>query len=588
MVLDSQTLPETFGTWPETAQAEYLEMQQRAVQAEGTIQTIRDQFTQGILAMKEPDNYTTVTWQAIILRALNDVYKEAATTLNLQEVLNKVTKIGAEFLGATSAYFCDWDDDNYRATVMAEYISQRATAIEKEASHIGNLAQRDYAFREKITREQGYWMSHFDDADMQASERAMFEHYDIKTIMYVPLFADNREMMGYLAIWETRQKREFNKRQIEYAMLIAEQVAGTFRNVKLHHALEQSEARYRLLMNTMREGLVQVDANGTIEYANDPFGRLIGANSIALKGQNLDDLWAERACNIEANEVQITHSNGQTAYVQISHSPIINPNGQQVGTVYVYTDVSERRVAEKSALALGLERERVQLLTQFVQDTSHEFYTPLSVIGTRAYLLQRKVQDKTVQEYVTIIREQTETIQSLVKALVTMTKLDSMQELTLTPGNLNEIIIACVNSQRTTIDNKSQHIQMNLEPRISIIDCNAEKIGIAIQNVLENAIRYTPEHGNVAVRLYQHHDDYVLEVEDDGAGMAEDVKQAVFQRFYREDEARSTRGFGLGLAITKRIIDLHDAHIEVESAAGAGTLIRMIFPVTTPQPVATG
>ena len=83
--------------------------------------------------------------------------------------------------------------------------------------------------------------------------------------------------------------------------------------------------------------------------------------------------------------------------------------------------------------------------------------------------------------------------------------------------------------------------------------------------------------------MFQYHDNYVVEVEDDGAGMSFDVQRAIFQRFYREDAAHSTRGFGLGLAITKRIMDLHHARIEVESAEDIGTLIRMVFPVAVPE-----
>jgi signal transduction histidine kinase len=110
-----------------------------------------------------------------------------------------------------------------------------------------------------------------------------------------------------------------------------------------------------------------------------------------------------------------------------------------------------------------------------------------------------------------------------------------------------------------------------------LVLCDAEKLRLALKEVVDNAHRYTPEGGNIVIRLFRREEQAVVEIKDTGIGMSPEVQEQVFVRFYREDEARSTRGFGLGLSIAKRIMDLHYGQITVHSAPKLGTTFRLIL-----------
>jgi PAS domain S-box-containing protein len=322
---------------------------------------------------------------------------------------------------------------------------------------------------------------------------------------------------------------------------------------------------------------VQVDENGLIEFANERFGTLLGCQTDEVIGQSLDSVLKSKARS-HNSEAVIQLSSGKEAILHISHAPINNEYSKPQGAVYVFTDVSRRKQAEQSALELSLEKERVRILTEFVQDASHEFYTPLSNIGTHAYLLGRHLKDETHLRYLDIISEQAEAIRSLISALVIMTRLDSTNVLQFDPANLVELVNSVVNRLAEQIQDKKHQLQLALPERHILVDCDVDMLLLAISNVIDNAIRYTNDKGFISIELYEDDENAVLIVEDTGLGMSQDVQVQMFKRFFRADKARSTRGFGLGMTITKRIIDLHFGEIIVESEEAQGTQIRLTLP----------
>ena len=126
---------------------------------------------------------------------------------------------------------------------------------------------------------------------------------------------------------------------------------------------------------------------------------------------------------------------------------------------------------------------------------------------------------------------------------------------------------------------RQHEIKFEYESDTMLVDCDVDMLLLAISNVLDNAIRYTPDKGFISIELKQEADKIILTVEDSGIGMSDKVKAQIFKRFYREDTARSTRGFGLGMTITRRIVELHLGEIEIESAEAQGTTVSITLPL---------
>ncbi len=245
----------------------------------------------------------------------------------------------------------------------------------------------------------------------------------------------------------------------------------------------------------------------------------------------------------------------------------------------IMTDITDRRQASDHAMQLAIERERVRILSEFVRDASHEFRTPLSVINTRLYLME-KVKDPEKQSgYIEGIKEQTERILQLVESLITMSRLDSLTDTTVEAIDINHLLTAISMNIEASAQHKEITFTLELAPEPYRIWGDMEELMTMFKAVFDNAVTYTPEGGEVSVRCYPLSDQEIaIDVRDTGVGISAEELPRIFDRFYRADQARSVRGFGLGLTIARKIAERHGGRIEVESEPGQGSRFRLIFP----------
>ncbi len=228
---------------------------------------------------------------------------------------------------------------------------------------------------------------------------------------------------------------------------------------------------------------------------------------------------------------------------------------------------------------LVIERERNDLLNQLINNLSHDFRTPLTVINTSLYLLKRVHDPRKQREKIEQIEQQTQQLNKLIDAILTISQLDHGQEQTLQPVQINELLQLVAARFRQDLDRKSVTIQFNLSPDFPAMMANYDQLERALMILLENAVHYT-ENGAILLRTCQQPTQLMVEIGDTGIGIAEADLPFIFDRFYRADSARSTYtgGTGLGLAIVRRVVELHGGQIEVESTLGQGSHFRLLFP----------
>lgn len=223
-----------------------------------------------------------------------------------------------------------------------------------------------------------------------------------------------------------------------------------------------------------------------------------------------------------------------------------------------------------------IENEKVRILSRFINDISHELRTPLSIIGTGVYLLDKSSDPEARHQRVDLIQNQIEYITVLVEDMLTMTRLDSR----LLPVSNRLAIGDLVRETTTRLTEKATAkgltVELNVQPELPPIQGDMKECQLAFTHLLKNAILYTPQ-GGIKVRAFMRQTSIVIEIEDTGIGISESDRSRIFERFYRVEQARTTRGTGLGLAVTKKIIEDHHGSIEVESVLGQGSLFRVIL-----------
>jgi signal transduction histidine kinase len=359
------------------------------------------------------------------------------------------------------------------------------------------------------------------------------------------------------------------------------------KDAEMHDLLSASEHREQLLstvLATVSVGVCAIDEQGrTILINRQQSSHLAGTiaedpmattdSGVAMYGVDRArplaraDRPLARAARGEAftdELVWIGNGTSQRAYSATCRL-IQNANGRRSGAVLAFTDVT--------ALVTALSAK-----DQFVASVSHELRTPLtSILGYLALALDEEALDPDLEEYLVVCHRNAERLLNLVDDLLTI----ASDALTINPrpANLTEVVTHSVEAARPRAS--AAGITLQLEPGGPATGrFDLDRLGQVIDNLVSNAIKYTPGGGTVTVRASTSGGDLRCEVSDTGVGMTAEEQAQAFTRFFRAANAHSSTipGAGLGLAITKSIIENHGGTITMSSSPGKGTTVALTLP----------
>jgi two-component system, OmpR family, phosphate regulon sensor histidine kinase PhoR len=247
--------------------------------------------------------------------------------------------------------------------------------------------------------------------------------------------------------------------------------------------------------------------------------------------------------------------------------------GETSGAVVVLHDITELR---------KLERVR----RDFVANVSHEFKTPLTAIqGFAETLLSGALDDKANRKrFVEIIREHARRLARLTDDLLKLSRIEAGRlELEFRPIRVEALVNGCLETTRLKAESRGLKIHVDLQQNSPPVRGDGAQLGEVLQNLLDNAVQYTPSGGQIDVKARANSHEVVFTVIDSGIGIPESDLERIFERFYRVDAARSREagGTGLGLAIARHIVDAHSGRIWVESAVGQGSRFHFSIPIAS-------
>ncbi|MEZ4357331.1 MAG: ATP-binding protein [Eubacteriales bacterium] len=221
--------------------------------------------------------------------------------------------------------------------------------------------------------------------------------------------------------------------------------------------------------------------------------------------------------------------------------------------------------------------------SEFVSNASHELRTPLSSIKilVESLIYQQDVPKETYDEFLTDINKEIDRLNNIISDLLNIMKLEGEEVLVCKENvSLKDILLDTMNLLKPLADQQRIHITLDADEDV-LIECDPLKIHQAVNNLADNAIKYTNTGGLITIRLKRLNDFAVIEVEDTGVGISQEDMQLIFERFYRVDKARSrkTGGTGLGLYIAKKIAIMHGGSLDVVSEEGKGSAFILSIPV---------
>ena len=219
---------------------------------------------------------------------------------------------------------------------------------------------------------------------------------------------------------------------------------------------------------------------------------------------------------------------------------------------------------------------------EFVADVSHELKTPItSIMGYSDTLLEGEYDRETQERFLKVIATESRRMAKLVTDLLTLSRFDNNQILQeRTHFNLGELVKQCQENLEIQITNKKHKVECFVTADVPPVYADKEGIERVIINILTNAIKYTPEGGNIKIYVGFVYNDAYIKVIDNGLGIPEEDLKRIFERFYRVDKARTRKmgGTGLGLSIAKEILDRNNGNIDIKSEEGKGTEVVIRIP----------
>jgi two-component system, OmpR family, phosphate regulon sensor histidine kinase PhoR len=346
----------------------------------------------------------------------------------------------------------------------------------------------------------------------------------------------------------------------------------------------QRESGTKTILSAMHDGLLVVDASGRVVVANETFRKLFSLREVsggtplldAVRNVELHQLIAETLRNGEPRQSELALTGAQKnseRWLQVSAVPMKNDKIETGGAVVLLHDVTElKRVNE--------------MRSDFVANVSHELRTPLSILrGYIETLLDNpKTSAKELARILEVMERHSKRLGLLVDDLLTLAQLESANSsLQLSEVNLSELFGRVVRDWEKKLVEKRLKVMVDLPPTVAIVRADETRLQEVLYNLLDNAVKYSHEKGEIRLHAEQGDDDEIaLSVSDSGVGIGKNDLPRIFERFYRADKARSPesiRGTGLGLSIVKHIAQLHGGRVEAESELGKGTTIRVLLPL---------
>ena len=343
--------------------------------------------------------------------------------------------------------------------------------------------------------------------------------------------------------------------------------------------ISSEKAKLEAILSSMFEGIMLTNERGEILLLNPSIRKLFlidsspeGRKPLEVIRNNTIQEIVDRVLNenreVITQEVSVFIPEQKT--IMINGVPIVKDNVIE-GAVFVFHDITELKRLE-------------DIRKDFVANVSHELRTPISSIkGYAETLLDGKVDSQdTVKEFLNIIYQDSNRLASLIDDLLDLSKIESgKMKMEFEPLEIPPIVNRCVNVLEKSAKDKSLSIKLALPADLPKILGDHKRLSQVFLNLLDNAIKYTPEGGSITVSASCQEKVAQIDISDTGIGISEKDLPRIFERFYRVDKARSRElgGTGLGLSIVKHIVQAHNGQVWMQSTLGQGSTFSFTIPI---------
>jgi PAS domain S-box-containing protein len=355
--------------------------------------------------------------------------------------------------------------------------------------------------------------------------------------------------------------------------------------------LKRSEEKYRELIDTSSDAIVSTDTQMNFIVWNRGAEKLLGYTEKEILGQSIMNIFPDAAQKDVSRQMVEARNNSTTsitsrvfetscikkdcALVPVEVTISMKKLENYFVATLILRDITIRKEAEEKM------RQIDQMKSDFLSNVSHELRTPLQSIGGFTKLIMNgQVEDAaTRQEFFEIIDRETQHLGNLINGLLDMSRLEAGRfQIYKKPIRIKDTITECVKMFQSLAREKNITLSDEIPQNIPEIEADPDRIRQVIINLLGNAIKFSEPGTSVNVKITVRNDDMLFQVSDHGTGIAEESMHHLFERFFRAAGEKVRGGTGLGLFISKQIVDAHGGRIWAESKIDKGSTFSFTLP----------
>ena len=350
--------------------------------------------------------------------------------------------------------------------------------------------------------------------------------------------------------------------------------------------IQDEKSKLETILKYMADGLIAITKDGNFIHINKAARRMLGlSENEDYSAYNYESLLGHLAPELKLSTVLNNSLEGETEFT-------FDYGGLTFAVRYDRFQYEETNAGVLILLQDITERQKLEMMQKdFVANVSHELKTPLATV--KAYtetLMDGGVDPETTDHFLEIINSEADRMNRLVKDLLQLSRLDHQQERwNIKEQNIIELLTSCVEKMLPIAGQKKQEINALFDKEmVCRVSMDKDRMEQVILNIISNSVKYTEEGGHISVNAQKDGQELKISVSDDGLGISAEDLPRIFERFYRVDKARSRAmgSSGLGLSISKQIVEEHHGSIEVSSELGQGTTMVISLPLVTHRGVA--
>ena len=391
----------------------------------------------------------------------------------------------------------------------------------------------------------------------------------------VPLARPEGGPHGVLSVYAGRP-RLWREDEIDALLALAANASSALSNAELYQRVALEKERSEAILANIADGIVATDRDGEVLLWNEaaaeitgvPAAEAVGRTPAQVLGRALE---AEGSLPAGNRTISLARGGGEEMWLSLTEAVMRDPAGELAGRIFAFRDISDERQVE-------------QMKSDFVSAVSHELRTPLtSIYGFAATLLRSDLEfsDEERETFLTYIASETERLTRLVDSLLNVARLDRGElQLQLDVTDVGSVVSDVV-GQAQRVRRNGQRFVLDLPAEPLTVRADRERLSQILQNLVENAVKFSPRGGTVTVGARQRGSTVELRVADEGLGIAQGEQSRIFAKFYRAPPpgGGNEGGSGLGLFIARGLVLAMGGRMSVSSTEGKGSTFLFELPV---------